>query len=316
MMQAIFFALFLITLIAGAYSYFNQAPKPVSPLGYVMSKSGYDDYQSTNRKKAEELNVTTNMGIMQIRRQMQDLTVVQNHFLDSMQDQQQVLMNTGKNVTDLMLVAQQESDKNSNDILQLKTAADQMQDQQKLLVAHGQDLIDYNNKLTQDRDGMLEQLDYTTIYNDAALRLLRKRNAEIKAHTAEFFDQMYAYNQEMKDALARMRVKLRDLANAAYEDKVLEQSLKDRIRQQLEQEHEDMITLSEIKDRNKDLWKDVQQKIIDSKEFSNDSQQRAQDLIDEDKQKAQDQEDITKQRIADENQKIRDQHEIQRMKNF
>ena len=75
-------------------------------MGLMMDKSGYNSEETFNSKRTQQLNMTMRNGLIQIRRQMDDMAQEQNKFLDTIQDQQQVLENTSKEASDIMLQAQ------------------------------------------------------------------------------------------------------------------------------------------------------------------------------------------------------------------
>jgi hypothetical protein len=307
--QFIFFALFVITLLVGAFAYFAPLQKPVNPVKFMMDNSGYTQEESTNRKRTQQLNMTTSSGLIQIHKQMDDLAVVQNKFLDTIQDQQQVLQNTGKEASDIMLLTQQEGEKGDKDILKLKALASEMQDEQRLLVAHGQELLVLNDQLTKSRQWIADQVDLANINNESSLNALQQRYTMLKDQASGFFDKVTQHNQEVRDRMTKMQDQLNDLANNASSDSVAmqQQNIKERIAHMLDKERADMVKLADNEDASQSLMNDSKQHLEDSKELLNVSLQRSQDLIEDERQKAEDQQEISQQRVADQMQRIQDQ---------
>jgi hypothetical protein len=306
MIQFFVFGLFIMALLAGVYSHFeSSSSKSMNPLGFLFDKSGYTEMQTLNRKKAEEVNVTTSAGIMQIRRQIDDLALLQNNFVNTVKDQQQILNGAYKDASNVIIAAKKIGVA-GKDILQLEALASQIQDEQRLSVAHGQQLVVLNDQLTQNRKWIANQIDLANINTDVALHELQNRNVMLKAQTAQLFDKMYTYNQQMREAMDRMREKTQDLNNAAYENSDQEHAIKEHIRHMLDKEHEDMVRLSENEKKSKNQMKDAQQNLADAKYRLNVMQQHAKDLIEDEHQKQEDQLSMIKQRLADERQRMQD----------
>lgn len=306
--QSIFFGLFIIALFAGAFAYFVPVQKPADPMKFMMDNSGFNPLEMINHKRSEQINMTMNKGIMQIRRKMDDLALEQNKFLDVIRDQQQLLKNTGKGAADIMLAAEQEGERGNQDILRLKALASQMQDEQHLLVARGQDLIALNDRLTQNRQLMADRIDLAKINTETSLRTLRDRYDSLKDQVSRFFDKVNEHNQEVRDRMDKMREHLRDFANnRAFANADQKQRIKDRIQLMLDKEHEDMIRLADSEERSRNLLHDAQERQKDSKELLNDKLQQNQDLIEQEHQKAQDQQEINRQHMADQLQRSADQ---------
>ncbi len=306
MLQFIFFALLIITLLAGSFAYFSPSSKPVNPVKFMMESTGFDAIMASNRKKSEQISMTTTNGIMQIHKRMETLATEQNKFLDEIQDQQQILKDANKGVDDILLAAQKEGDKDSRDILRLKALSSEMQEQQRLLVARGQELISLNNQLSKSREAIAEQVDWANMDTQNALDALQQRSASLENQASGFFSQVAQQNQQVQDQIDKMRDKLNGMIDNTSVSAQL-QKCKVHMYRILNKEHNDMAKLLEYQERNRTLWEDGQRKSRDSIELSKDSQQHAKDLIDEEHQKQEDQESMIQQRIEDQKQRMLDQ---------
>jgi len=306
--QFIFLVLFIITLIVGGFAYFAPPKMSLDPMRFMMDRSGYTSEVETNRKKSQRLNMLTNKGLVEIRRQMDDIALKQSKFLDTVRDQQQVLKDASKQAEDIMLLAQKQGQAGSKDVLQLQALATEMQDEQRLLIAHGKDMISLNDQLTKGRQWIAEQMDLVNINNDAASRELQERYDQLKNQAAVFFDRVAEHNQIVRDQMAKIQDRIHDFANnAAYDSSVQQQSAKDRMERILDKEHEDMIKLADSEERSRNLLKDAQANLADSKELFEDTLQRSKDLIEQERQSAEDQTWINQQRVADQLQRLKDQ---------
>jgi len=306
--QFIFFTLFIITLLAGAFAYFAPLQKPINPVKFVMDNSGYTDKESHNRKLTQQLNMRMTNGLVQIRRKMNDFAVEQGRFIDTIQGQQELLNSTGKDASDIMLLAKQGAGKASKDVLQLRALASEMQDQQRLLVARGQDLIVLNNQLTRNRQWIADQIDAANISNEDSLRTIQQHYEALESQASDFFDKVSQHNQEVREQMVKMQEQMQDLANNAMDNNALQQqNTKERIGRMLGREHENMLKLEDTEERSRNLVKDSQQNLQDSKDLFNDSLQRSQDMIDDERQKVEDQKWISQQRVADQVQRLKDQ---------
>jgi len=304
MAQFFFFSLLIITLLAGFFAYFAPSQKPVNPLQFVMDSSGYSSEVKLNHTKSKQFNVIANNGLIQVRKQIDDLAQAQTKYFDTIQEQQQMLKNAGKEVSDVMLEAQQVGGKDNNDVLQLKALTSQMQDQQHFLVAHGNDLAVLNNQLIQNRQWMADQMEGTNINTDASTQMLQQRFDLLKSQSAGFFNQGDQYSQEIRNCMGKIQNQLSDLAN---NNAIQQQNIKDRIARMLEKEQDNMQRLADSEQRNRDLMDNVQQKLADSQEAINDSRQRTQDMLDDEHQKQEDQQGVSQQRTADLMQRLQDQ---------
>jgi hypothetical protein len=308
--QTALFILFIITLLAGAFSYFapGQKPVPIDPMKFMMENSGFNSVEVQNRKRIQQLNMTTSRGLIKIRGQMEDLALEQNKFLDAIQDQQQILNNAGKDITGVMLGVQQEGEKGNKDILRLQALASEMKDEQRLLVARGQDLIVLNDQLSKNRESIAEQIDSAKINTETSLSALNDRYDILKDQAASFFDKVSQNNQEVRDSMNKMNDQLNDLANNAAHDSALQQqSAKDHIGRMMDKEHEDMIKLAETQEKSRSLLEDARERQAGFKELLNDKLQETKDKIEEERQKTQDQQEDSRQRVADDMQRMRDQ---------
>jgi hypothetical protein len=293
--QFFFFALLIITLLAGALAYFVPKHPIRNPVEFAMDQSGYNSMETLNRKHIQQLSMTTRNGLIQIRKQMDDMAQAQNKFLDTIQDQQQVLENTTKDASDIMLEAQEISGKgsNDNDILRLKEVTSKMQDEKRLLVANGKDLVALNNQITQSRQWISDQIDLAKINTETSLSALQQRYSMLKNQAAGFSDKAVGYNQAVGNQMDRIQDHLNELANNAAHGTEQQRSAKEHIRRMLAKEREDRIKLADSEEKSRNLLKDAQE--------------RSRDLIDEERQKAQDQQEMMRQRIEDQRQRIQDQ---------
>jgi len=305
--QFIFFTLFVIALLAGAFAYFAPQQKPINPVQFMMEKTGYTAEETTNHKQTEQLNLTTNQGLINVHKQMDEIAFEQNKFLDSIRDQQQILKSSGKEASDIMLMAQQNGGTQGTDILQLKALASEMQDEQRILIAHGQDLIALNDQLTRNRQWIVDQIDAADISNESSLHSFQQRYAILQDQAENFFDQVNQHNQEVHDRMTRIQDQLNDLANkAVYNSTMQQQGVNVRVQRMLMVQHENMIKLADAQDLSRNLVKDAKRHLNNSKRLFNDALQRSRDIIDDENQKAEDQKLANQQRADDQKQLIKD----------
>ena len=306
--QFVFMILFIITLIVGGFAYFAPSKVSFDPMKFVMDKSGYTAEEDTNRKRSQQLNMITTRGLMEIRKQIDDIALEQNKFLDTVKEQELVLKDSSKQASDVMLLAQKQGQAGQKDILQLQALATEMQDQQRLLVDHGKDLVNLNGQLTKNRQWVTDQMDLVNLSNDAASRELQQRYTELKNQADMFFDKVAEHNQIVRDQMLKMQDRMHDLANnAAYDSAVQQDSAKERMQRILDKEHEDMIRLADSEERSRNLLKDAQANLDSSKQRFIDSLQHSQEMMEEQRQKNEDQNWLNQQRIADQMQRLKDQ---------
>jgi hypothetical protein len=308
--QFMFFCLVIIALLAGAFAYYAPKQKPIDPMQFMMESSGLNTVETVNHTKTQSINLSTNMGLMEIRGQMDELQQKQNNFLDAIKDEQQVLQDTGKDANGIMLQAQGSSDKNSADVLRLKELTDQIQDQQRLLVSHGQDLIALNDQLTQSRQMVAEQMALANTNVESSLTALQQRYSMLQNQANGYFDRVNQHNQEVRDQIEQMNNHLQEMAQSVADNSADQQdSLKTRIRALISREHQGMAKLADSEEKSRDLLQNSQEKVADSIEKSQESQQRSQDLMDQEREKAQDQKEMLQQRVDDQMQRIQDQRD-------
>jgi len=306
--QFIFFAIFIIALLAGAFAYFTPMQKPINPVKFMMENSGYSDEELHNRKRTQELNVTMSNGLIQIKRKMINLALEQTRLKDMIQNQQQVLKSTGKDAEDILLMTQQEAGKGNNDILQLKALAAEMQDEQRILVARGQELLVLNDQLTKSRQWIADQVNAANINNESSLQSLQQRYMMLNNQASGLFDKVSQHNQTVRDQMIKLQGQMKPLSNNTADDSALQQqNLKQRVGDMLDKVHENISKLADSEEKSRDQMSDLQQNLADSKEALNNSLRQSQDLIENESQNAQEQKINNQQRVADQLQILKDQ---------
>ena len=310
--QIVFFILFAITLLAGLFAYLSPEKKPVSPLGFMMESTGYSTVETLNHRKTQEFNMMTSNGLIEVRRRMGDLAQMQDQFLDAIRDQQQILKNANKEASDILMEARKNGEAHNKDILQLQALAEEMRDEQRILVAHGSELVDLNNQLSKSRLWVLQQIEMANINTQNALSTQQQRYAMLQTQASAFFEKVNQNYLEVRDRMTKMQDKLNDLANNAAQDSTLQQqSTRERIGRMLDKQREDMLKLAETQERTKNLLLDARQNFLYSKEHLDDSLQHTRELIQEERQKQEDQQFISRQRLEDQEQRIQDQRAAQ-----
>lgn len=180
MVQGVFFFLFIISIIVGGYVYLNPGQKSLDPLNMMMKNSGYSTVDVTNSKRMQELNISMDAGLVKIRRKMDELAVQQSEFLEAIQDQQQILNNTGKEITSTIDRLGAKEGVDNKDILRLKELGLQLKDQQRLLVSRGQDLIILNDQLIRNRRLIAEQADLVNSNTKSTMQDLSQRYSNLQ----------------------------------------------------------------------------------------------------------------------------------------
>jgi len=312
MMQIVFYCLFGLTVVIGGLAYFSPNIDIMKMLG---DATGYGLMQAHNRSSSEQINVSTNNGIMQMRRKMDDLALEQNRFIDTVKDQQRTLGNLNKEISTLALEAQHRGGQNSKDALKLAQLSSKMQDERNLLNEHSQELFVLNDQLTQNRQRIADQIDLANINGNASLSTLPQQYATLRDQTNSFFNKVAQHNQEVNTIMDRVQNQLPGLTNyAAYMSTVQQQSTRDRVQSILDQEQEEMTKLADSEDKNRDRLKISYQRFLDSMSSSNDSQQHVNNLIGEERQRAEEQGSMDRQHIADQIrqfQQMQDQHNLE-----
>ncbi len=212
--QVTLFLLFIIALIVGAFAYFLPEQQAVSPFKVVMVNGDYETTEQTNTKKSQQLNMTTDRGIVQIHRQIDDLTREQKKLIGMVDYDQQVLNNTNKEISE---ITKQVNGKSGIDVLKLKALGRQLQNDQRLLVEHGMQLIALNDQLNKNRKLLAEERDLVNINSESYLQLLQEHNSLLKDQFAIFFDkvtrQSNNFLQHTQDLIEEDRQKVQDQQN-------------------------------------------------------------------------------------------------------
>jgi len=197
--QIIFFGVFVIVFLAGIFAYFAPAPSPKSliPIKDVLDEGGFNSLESLNIKKIQELNITTSGGLTEIRNVVDDLAQEQEGLKDVIDSEQKVLTETGKEINE---IASKADDKSDIDVLRLKSLSKQMKDDQRLLMVHGQSLIDLNDKLLKTRQKLSEEGDMINANNESLLRLQQQNNNLLNEQSSTIFDKV---KQENNDTMQR-----------------------------------------------------------------------------------------------------------------
>jgi len=292
MIQIVFFALLVVALFAGAFSYFNPHPKAVDPWKFI-SDSGLNSTDTINRKRFQQINMVTSKGLLEIHKQMDDLAVAQSKFLDTLKDQQQILSAVRSDAESALIQARQ-SGAGAPDILHLEELTSQMKDDQNLLVARGQYLVSLNDQLTKGRQQVLEQIDLANFNTQNILDNLKQQNAALNNQSSDFFDQVAQNNQQVRDQMDQ----LQDKFNGISQDSELGmkwRSASDRLNQLMEKSREDRQKLADVEEKNRQATEKSKQDMADAQDRLHDLEQHTRDVIQDERQKEEDQ----KQHLAD-----------------
>jgi hypothetical protein len=195
--QLFFFALFIIALIAGGFYYYTPSPQSMAPVKDVMDDGGFNSLETLNNKKIEELNISTSRGLTQISAMVDGLAKEQQELKELIDSEKQVLNNTIQKISDI--AKKEKADGRSDeDVLRLKELGDQLQNDQRLLVAHGQALVDLNDQLMKNRQWLAEKNDLVNANNESLLRLQQQNNALLNDQATDIFDKV---KQETSDTI-------------------------------------------------------------------------------------------------------------------
>jgi hypothetical protein len=187
--QLVFFALFVIALIAGGFYYYTPSPKSMVPMKDIMDDGGFNSLETLNNKKIEELNITTSRGLTQISEMVDGLAQEQEELKELIDSEKQVLNNTILQISDI--AKKEKADGRSDaDILRLKVLMEQLQNNQRLLVSHGNALVDLNNQLMKNRQWLAEKNDLVNANNESLLRLQQQNNALLNDQATDIFDKV------------------------------------------------------------------------------------------------------------------------------
>ncbi len=196
--QIVFFGIFSIVFLAGIYSYFTPpSPKAMVPIKDIMDNGGFNSLETLNIKKIQELNATTNAGLTQIRNMVDNLAQQQLGLKEVIDSEQKVLGETGKEIKD---ITDKADDQNSVDVLRLKSLSQQLKDDQRLLMAHGQALVDLNDQLLKTRQWISEKSDMVNTNNESLFRLQQQNNDLLNDQASAIFDKV---KQENSDSMQR-----------------------------------------------------------------------------------------------------------------
>jgi hypothetical protein len=209
--QLIFLTVLIFVFITGAYTYLAPPPKAMLPIKDVMDDGGFNSLETLNIKKIEELNVSTSGGLTQIRSVVDSLSQQEEGLQDMINSEQQVLIDTSKKIYDITKKADGKSD---IDVLRLKSLGLQLQDDQRLLLAHGQSLIDLNNQLIKTRQWLALKSELVVTNNETLLRLQQQNNALLNVQASNLFDKVKQDNadtmQRAQDSIEEERERRQD----------------------------------------------------------------------------------------------------------
>jgi len=306
--QLIFLILFVVALIAGISAYLPGSQKPVNPMVFISDQSGYTTTEERNRKRMEQANITTSQGMIQVRRQMQEIAAKQKNFSDMLVEEERVLKNTGQQASLILAEAQKQAPKDQQDILRLKGLGSTLEDQQRLLVEHGQDLIALNDRIIRNRDWIHDQMDLIDTNNQTTQQIkLQGQYIALKDQSATFFDKVTQYNQQVQQYMQETQNQLNDAANhIVYDNSLQQQVVKEKIQSLMDRQHEEMVKLSESREKSQSLMRDQQERWTLSQELLNDSIRHSKELIGQERRNAKERQIQLQQQIQDQMQRIKD----------
>ncbi|MDE2027588.1 MAG: hypothetical protein KGK03_05190 [Candidatus Omnitrophica bacterium] len=306
LIQMTFFCLLIVALLAGVFSYFPQLRKPIHPLKIAMDSVGYTNVETTNEKKSQQINVAVNSGLMQVRRQMDDISLEQTKIMDALADQQAVLDSASRNANAVLLEAKREGRDKDRDILQLKEAVSGIQDKQRLLVEQGRQLIAFNNQLTKERQRLAQQIDLANMNTNDSFNTIQQHYDMFQNQASALFNKVDEYNQRVNKGVGEIQGQLYGMGNLSYGNYEQQDMFRERVRSLLDKEQEDMRRVANGEQKSRELLEEARDKLADARVKAEDSLQHDRDVIYEQHQKQEDQQAMIRQRIADEEQQMRD----------
>ena len=193
MRQVPLFYLFMVMVILGTFTYFFPKQQPVIPLKAVMDSRGYDMTERSNTKGSRQLNMTMDKGIVQMYRQVDDLTREQKRLMGIINYDQHALNDTNKEISGIL---KNVDGKNYTDVLKLRILRIELQSDQRLLGEHGQQLTALNDQLNKNRQLLAEERDLVNIYSGSSLQLLQQNNSLHNGQSVIFFDKVARQNND------------------------------------------------------------------------------------------------------------------------
>ena len=211
--QVIFFALFIITALAGAFVYFSPTQKAVDSIKYAKSTDSNSELspdEITTSKRDIQVDMKTSGGVLQILKELDDLSQEQKEYTDMITEEEQAI----KNTKDEIAALQNQGVKSDQDLLRIKALGLQIQDQESLLVDNGRQLTDINDQLTQYRKLLNEQNNLVNISNRSSLESLQQHNDTVSDKASMFVDKVSQQSddatQRSQDQQEKIRQKMED----------------------------------------------------------------------------------------------------------
>lgn len=286
MIQYIFFALMILTFLAGSFAYFSPLPHGFNPMKFLKDQSGYSNEESLNRKRTEEINISTNQGMIRVRQMMEETALEQSRLMDAISDEQVVVNNVNKGLANYLQEARKKGRMNDKDILRLQTLITRMQDEEQLMIARGRELIALNKQVVKNRQWLAQQIALADISSQNSLNTFQQRYADYNRQAAEFMEATSRYNQQVRDRMGDTKTDLDDLGNqTAFENRDHLKMLKEQVELLLNGEHEKISELADDTKRAENHRQEAQEGLANSKELLNQSLQRSQDLMEQEKER-------------------------------
>ena len=215
MRQVTLFFLIVFMLMAGISAYFFPKHQAISPLKVLTDNSYYDmAEEESNTKGFQQLNMTTNRGIVQIHRRIDDLTQEQKRLMGMISYDQQGLNDINKEIAD---ITKQIDGKSGINFLKFKVLELELKNYQRRLVAHGLQLIALNDQLNKNRQLLAEERGLVNIYSESSLQLLQQHNSLHNDQSSIFFDKVTAQSNDFlrhtQDLIDEDRQRVQDQQN-------------------------------------------------------------------------------------------------------
>ncbi len=221
--QVIFFALFIITILAGAFVYFSPTQKAINSIKYERSAKDADTFdpdETLTRTRDMKVDMKTNGGTFQILNEIDDLSQEQKEFTDMISEEQEALRNAKYEINTIANKAV----KNDNDFLKIKALGTQMQNEEELMVANGKQLTAVNDQLKKKRQMLTDQNDLVSMGNRSSLDSLKQHNSMVNDKVSMFVDKVSQQNndaaqhsrdqqQDIRQHIADQQQRIRDLQN-------------------------------------------------------------------------------------------------------
>ncbi len=300
--------LFILVFLAGLFSYharLNEG-KPTM-MADALKAIGLKQSQEKSRNKIDQINLSVDKGMMNVREKIQDLRERQDYLRDAIKDRETILESQREQSSQILQMISNYNETHDQDLLRIKETMARFQDDTQLMIDHGRDMLRTYEEQRNFAQQIAENASLSKINQSATQSTIAERYNTLKEQNDLAMERNREITQSLKEKTEQMRLQMTDFIDRPSGTiSTQQQAIKDHMAELMRKQQENMLKINEMQERIKQASDEARQKIKDNQQRLENIVENNRQMQDEAKQRLDDQKVANQLRIEDQMQKIRE----------